>query len=346
MKTIVLLALAACQAVALPTVAKKPPAAKAKSPKIHVDASEATAQLQELMAQASGSLASAERHHERQVQKARKAIEASLDSESKVLGGAVKAYEAELEKSATDLENLVTVSKAAVKEDEARNSGNWGNDPGMESRARLGAQADMAAREVRKAKRMHDRAIHSAELLAEAPLEDTTMHLSRKVGDLSDVVQSAKSLLETAANKIDIDMDDDDVKPTGNASNATNATSNKTANSTKRLEELVVSVKSAMAKHKADLADAEKRLNQVVSNSSKALAAGMAKIEDNLGKQEQKEIKKVREGAKMPPIGSKKAPKKLRTPKAASGNKTKDDAAMKSLVELLKKAFKGAKKSK
>lgn len=332
---IVLVALAACRALSLPTSAKKPTVGQAKTPKIHVDASEATAQLQELMAQASGSLAKAERHHERQVQKARKAVETSLDNEAKVLGSAVSHYEKELEASAAQLEDLVNVSKAAVKEDDARNAGNWGNDPGMEARARLGAQADMAAREVRKAKRMHDRAVHSAELLAEVPLEDTTMHLSRKVGDLSDVVQSAKSLLET---EITNQVDDADVKPSGNT------TSNKTANSTKRLEELSVRIKAAVANHQTALKDAEKRLNQAVSNSSKTLEAGMAKIEENLGKQEEKEIKKVREGAKMPPIGSKKTQKKLSAPKAPAGNNTKNDAAMKSLVELLKKAFKKSKK--
>jgi len=323
----VLIMALSCEVASLPTAAKKP--------KIHVDAGEAASQLQELMAQASGSLASAERHHEHQVQKARKAVEAILSSAAQTLGGAVSRYDAELQRSADDLQNLVNASKAILKEEEARNSGTWGNDPGMEARARLGAQADVAAREVRKAKRQHDRAVHAVLLRAESPLEDTTMHLSRRVGDLSSVVDSAKSFLETQAGKSVMDA----VNKTGNV------TANKTANGTKRMEALVVSLKAAMAQHKADLTVSEKSLDQAVSNSSKVMTEKIAKIENNLETAEKKEIQKVRDGAKMPPIGTKKAHKKLRTPKPVAVNK-KDDAAMKSLVALLSKAFKGAKTAK
>merc|ERR1740138_756188 len=112
------------------------------------------------------------------------------------------------------------------------------------------------------------------------------------------------------------------------------------------MEALVVSLKTAIAQHKTNITAFEKSLDQVVSNSSKVLLAGVAKIEDHLEDVEKKEIKKVRESAKMPPIGTKKAAaKKLRTPKPAAGNK-KDDAAMKNLVALLTQAFKGAKKGK
>jgi hypothetical protein len=343
-----LLALAASPAVALPTVAKKPstpaapakkpttPAAPAKKPtKPHVDASEATAQLQELMAAASGSLAKAERHHERKVQQARKAVEADLTSEARVLGAAVRRYDSELEKSAADLEKLVNVSKAALKEEEAKNTGTWGNDPGMEARARLGAQTGVASLEVRKAKRMRDRQVHAAQLRAEMPFEDSTMHLSRRVGDLSPVVDGAKSLLEAEA-----------AKPVDDAAGVqtANATASNTANGTKRMELLVDSLKAAVKGNQAHIAASETHLDEAVSNSSKVLEAKMAKIEKGLEEDEHKEIQKVRQGATLPPLGSKKAHKRLRTPTPVpAGNKTKDDAAMKSLVALLTTAFKKSK---
>jgi hypothetical protein len=188
-------------AKAASTTAPTKPAANVSKEKA---AQNALPQLQSIMARASSSLARAEKHHEKAVQKARSKVSDLFQEQAKFMGAQVAEYASALDRAAEQLSAVINASKAelaAAEQAEAKDSRvGWGG-AAMEERARASAKADAALRELRHLERKKDRDVEEAKRHALEPLDDASEKLSRRVGDLSSFSDEAKASLEWAARK-------------------------------------------------------------------------------------------------------------------------------------------------
>merc|ERR1719198_881475 len=160
------------------------------------------AQLQGMMGQAQQKLGAAERHHKKVVKKVRNEAAAFLEQESNVYGKYLQDYSAELVKATDELQNVVDMAKAAIKQSEAAPSStsDW-KDPLVEQRAKLGAQVAATERTIKRAERRRSRQVREAEERAEENMEDEAQKLGMKLGDMTPLVDKAKQTLEAAAEK-------------------------------------------------------------------------------------------------------------------------------------------------
>jgi len=177
------------------------PAASASKEKA---AQSALPQLQAIMARAQSSLALAERHHEKAVQRARSSVGDLFQEQAKFMGVQVAEYASALDGAARELSAAINASRAelaAEEQAEAKNSSvGWGG-AAMEERARASAKADAALQELRHLERQKGRQVEEAKRHALEPLDDASQKLSRRVGDLSSFADEARASLEWASRK-------------------------------------------------------------------------------------------------------------------------------------------------
>lgn len=157
-------------------------------------------ELSSLLAESQRRLASAEKHHEQVVKKAQERLHGMLMSESSSLVVALRNYSESLELGAANLASVANVTKAKLSEQE-RSAANtsaegWGG-PVVEERAKLSAKVQLLEREVRRMKRQKDRVLEEACRRAGDTLEDGASRLSRKLGDVSALLEEAKGSLAT-----------------------------------------------------------------------------------------------------------------------------------------------------
>lgn len=261
-----------------------PPKAAAK-PKSTQDSREKAAQnalpqLQAIMARAQTSLARAEQHHEKTVKKVRAQVDALFQQQAKVAGALVAKYAFELDEAARELSAVINASKAELAAEQATeaNSTNagWGGAP-MEERARAGAKADAALGELHHIMRKRDGDVEEATRHALEPLEYAAQELSRKVGDLSQVSDSARASLESAAKEA-VGAAPLDVK--------FNVTKD-----AKAVEKEIEAARNATAQK---LKAADKELAEGLASSLNVTNAGVNALERTLTDAEKEEIKRVR----------------------------------------------------
>lgn len=262
--------------------ATKPAAAAAAKPKLSKEKAvqNALPQLQSIMAQAQSSLARAERHHEKAVKKARGAVSELFQEQAKFMGVQVAKYASALDQAAKELSMVINASKAelaAEEQAEAKNTSiGWGGTA-MEERARAGAKADAALRELRHIMRKKDRDVEEATRHAMEPLDDATQKLSRRVGDLSPLSDDAKASLEWAMKK-------------GGVGGDIMAKLNITKDA-KGVEKAIEAARN-MTAQKIKAADSD--LAKALANATNVTNTGVKKIETGLIEAEKEEIKRVR----------------------------------------------------
>jgi len=158
-----------------------------------IDPSNAIPQLSMLMANAQKSLARAQRHHAKVVDKIRKEIEIDFTNESTAFGNAIGEYAVELDQAEKLMENAEASATAGLKkESEIPSKPDDWEDPGVAQRARLSAELGASHRALSHLQRTNERALKEASDSAGQIFEDESMKLSMKLGDLSSTSDEAK----------------------------------------------------------------------------------------------------------------------------------------------------------
>jgi hypothetical protein len=318
---------------------KKPELRGAKKAEHHAakkakDVSNVPAQLSQMMAQAQRTLAVAEKHHEKVVEKERGLYTDMLSKEAGVMGKAIFNYTSELDRSISILQAAVNNSKATLALKEPPTEGFA--SALVQARARLSAETDSAEREVRRDQRKRDHAFHQAVSDAGSAMEEGSQKLSRKTGDVSQLLDDSKASLEAIAEgRVSDDAEDDadfkDFKDDDmdlmdaplNATNATNATkaanATKVANATKAvnathaknatnatkapaaplaseaiMNAALAQMKAAKAQSKAVATAAEKKLAADLKQADADVTKAVAGIMEDLAVAQKKEIEHVR----------------------------------------------------
>eukprot|EP00929_Paragymnodinium_shiwhaense_P068839 TRINITY_DN346_c0_g1_i1.p2 TRINITY_DN346_c0_g1~~TRINITY_DN346_c0_g1_i1.p2 ORF type:complete len:345 (+),score=156.40 TRINITY_DN346_c0_g1_i1:72-1106(+) len=272
----------------------------------HIAKSDPTGLLGQIMQATGQGLAAAEAHHEQAVKTARTQVEALLQKESASLTQAIQKYDRSL---AASLDALSASRNASKKDLEvAENASNaaaptarWDADAGHDQ-AQLNAQLSFVEREMRRAERKHQSGVKMALSRAQLLLEDGVQPLSRKVGDMSE-------MLKPVQDKMD---EDSHAAPQPAAVSL--------AQQTKQAVDLQASTKALLAsKKKADgaLTAAQKVLDGDMDGIEKSMAVEVKAIGDAITKAQEEEIQGVRASSgaiAMPDAAPKKkapeAPKK------------------------------------
>lgn len=273
----------------------------------HIAKSDPTGLLGQIMQATGQGLAAAEAHHEAAVKTARSQVDALLQKESTALAEAVKAYDKSCQQSLQVMEASRNASKKDLEKaqkasDAAAPSAHWDADSGHDE-AQLNAQLSFVERELRRAERKHQSGVKMALSKAQLLLEDGVQPLSRKVGDMSEMLKPVQETL-TADN---FPMATAPQQP-GNVALVQQATDLKA--SAKNLQ-------AAKAKNEAAMSAAQKALDKAMEDIEKAMGSEVQTIGDAIVKAQQQEIEGVRSasGAVSIPVPPKKkaappAPKK------------------------------------
>merc|ERR1719356_388822 len=171
-------------------------------------AQSALPQLQSIMARA-------EKHHERAVQKARAAVGDLFQEQARLMGAEVARYAAALDQAALQLSAVINASKAelaAEEQAEAKNSSvGWGG-AAMEERARAGAKADAALRELRHLERKRGRDVEEA---LEAARNVTTQKIKSADAAFAAALANNTNVTQAGVKKIEqglVDAEKEEIK--------------------------------------------------------------------------------------------------------------------------------------
>lgn len=251
------------------------------------DVSNVPAQLGMMMAQAQQSLAIAERHHEKAVQKARDKDTDMLSNQASVLGKIIQNFAGELDKSNDILQQAVNASRSVLAMEEPPSVGF--QSALVQSRARLSAETDAAQREIRRNTRKREHAVHEALNQADNALEEGSQKLSRKTGDLSQLIDDAKSSLEAIANSAP--------DSPANATAVAKAPAGKKADEA-LLKASLAHLNDAKAKSRKAVEAATKKATEDIAKADSEVAKEVAGITKDLSTAEKIEIQRVRGGSK------------------------------------------------
>jgi len=256
-------------------------------------------ELRKMMAASASKLAQAEAHHEKVVKQARQTLGSLVSAQAEVLGEAIGKYDTELERVETSLAQVANSTDAAAAKVQLRgSSSSWGG-PDVEARARLGAKVQAAQRESRRLARQRPRAVQEAESDAEALFEDATQPLSRKVGDLSETLDAAKSSLASSQAKATDSADSAGHPAVAAAPSGGKPAANATFDV---LEKQLATAKDSTV---TSINGAKSQLDAVVKRVRSDLEKGVAGIQKDLQDAQQQEIKDVRTAPAFAPKASK-----------------------------------------
>jgi hypothetical protein len=229
-------------------------------------------------------LKKAENQQEKAVQQVRQQAQDVISSEALSMGEAVGQYFLQLEQVAQDLEAQVNSSRKVLDAAEAADHSNAFAGPEVESRSKVSVQLEVAARLVRSTRRQQEHLVEQAQRSAELSLEDNADTLSRRVGDLSTIVDQAKTSLQDIVENREARK----VAPSNSSSSSTttNSTPSK-ADMVSRMNALAAYVKSAQAASKARLAASGQNVTTSIANADKELAAKVKEMAANLVASEQ-----------------------------------------------------------
>jgi len=155
--------------------------------------------LSRVMAAASQSLSFAEKKQEIAVQAARGDLEVLLTKQGSALTRVIQQYNSSLANSMRLVRSHIATSKSVLEKAEKESSGDsWDSTTGHDQ-ATLKAQLSMAQTVVRTKQRQHAASMRQAVSDGDMLLEDGVTQLSRKTGDISDMVKKTQLDIETAA---------------------------------------------------------------------------------------------------------------------------------------------------
>jgi len=272
----------------------------------HIAKSDPTGLLGQIMQATGQGLAAAEAHHEQAVKSARTQVEALLQKEGTALGDAIKVYDGSCRESLALLQASRNASqkdleKAQKAADAAAASTHWDADSGHDE-AQLNAQLSFVEREIRRAERKHQSGVKMALSKAQLLLEDGVQPLSRKVGDMTEMLKPVQDKLQA---------DNDNAAPEQKAVALVQQASDLKA-SGKALQ-------AAKSKNDAALTAAQKVLDKAMDDIEKAMGSEVKAIGDAISKAQQQEIEGVRSasGAVSLPAPKKAAPAPKKALRAA-----------------------------
>lgn len=237
-----------------------------------------------LLAESQRRLQAAESHHEKMVKQAQGRLHTLLLSEASMLAGALQSYSAALSGATNVFIGAANATRAEVDLEERRaanatNAGDGWGGPEVEARARLSAKVQMAEREGRRMQRQQVRLLEEAQRKAGDVLEAAVPRLSRKVGDVTPLLEEAKGAFRTLPSR------------------AANVSATVLpAGLTQMAEALAVGKVQAAA----EVSKAEKDFDAKADNATRALEAGVASIAQDLVISEKKELASIHDPGAAP----------------------------------------------
>lgn len=193
------------QALVAP-VGPKQPAHALRKPKVALQ----QVDIGSLIADSQRQLARAEARHRRAIARARKGLSTLLVSSGRAMGATVGRHAAALEASASSLKAAAALARRVADDESvpasagakpAQKHEGWGGAD-MELRAKLRAKADMADHEAAKFSRSSARAAREGSTDAMSALEDSLRTVSRKVGDVTPILDDTRAALDAAAKGV------------------------------------------------------------------------------------------------------------------------------------------------
>jgi len=299
-----------------------------------VDPASFTQNLGGILQAAQLGLKRAEKQQEKAVQKVRQQAQDLFSSEAQSMGEEVGQYSKQLQRVAQDLEAVVNSSQKLLDAAAAADHSNAWAGPEAESRSKVSAQLLVAGRLVRKAKRQREELVQNAQRSAELSLEDNADTLSRKVGDMSSLVDQAKTYLQDIIENREAREDGLGKTSTSSGSSSSSGSStSKVTNSTlsqadvvSRMNALAAYVKSEQAKGKARMATAGQNITTSIAKADKELAAKVKDMIANLLASEQVALNRLKEPLKTN-VAKLRGSTKAKKQKAAKTPTTKSASA-------------------
>jgi hypothetical protein len=245
-----------------------------------------TGVLGQIMAASSKGLAVAEQHHQKAVDTARQQIKILLEKESTKLAQSIKRLGTDLAAASSILTSASDCSKKAA--DQAAkappSAGDSWNSPNSMAQAQLSTHISLAQRTLRKQDRKRNYALQDAKSKAGRLLEDGVSKLSRKVGDISDLLKEAQSKFD------DIDM-------------SVQSPQNSFVQKGEASMDLKSSLKSLQAAEAKTETSSDKVLKSMTSDFDsveKELESGATAIDHGLVVSQEAELRRVRDATSMP----------------------------------------------
>jgi hypothetical protein len=265
------------------------------------DPQNAMGELSSLMQGAQGKLAHAQKHHEKVVQKLRKATEKDFKDDMVAMETAVTDYAEEMATAERGLQIAVNSSKAELKREQAIPTpiGDWDSKSSMQ-KAQLNAVIGSAERSVRHLDRHNERDVREAEEQAGQVIEDQTTKLSMKLGDLTSLSDDAKKgmadhVTDESASFAVREQD----KPVPKEAPLT-------GDEVARLEAQGKKLQDAEKKSTADIAVAKKKFSAFLAKESAQIETQTDKVGSDLAAAEKKELDRI--DGKVPPKKKSPAP--------------------------------------
>lgn len=245
------------------------------------------AQVQSVMASSQQALAKAERHHKKIVKQMRKQLETAIDTNAESIGDELGAFAGELEEARVVFARAVNASKAALAKSQAepQKIGVWGT-PEDSARARLSAKIGEAEQVIRRTEHKNKLAIHQATDKAEDAIEDEAGKLSRKLGDVTPIVEKAKTSVEAKA-VVSVNVTGIERQLQALEANATGAGMALLKAAEKHLDD-------ATSEEKKVMDNTNKKINAVLEKSGKNLTAKVNGIVADVKKSEVAEMQKIK----------------------------------------------------
>jgi len=269
-------------------------AASADSSTFKFDPSNAMGELQTLMSGAQQKLGHAQRHHEKVVQKLRKATEQNFKGDMVSIEDAITGYSEELATAERDLQMAVNSSKAELKREQAIPTpvGDWDSKSSME-KAQLNAVIGSAERTERHLDRHNDRDVREAEEQAGQMVEDESTKLSMKLGDLTSLSDDTKKGI---VDHVTDESASFAVREQGKPGPKEDALA---GDEVSRLQEQGKRLQAAEKKSTAEIAVAKTKFGTFLAKSTKTVDAETDKVVADLEVAEKKEIDRI--DGKAPP---------------------------------------------
>jgi hypothetical protein len=247
-------------------------------------ADDPTGILSQIMAASSAGLASAEQAHEKAVKATRNDVQALIQKEGVVLSAAVVKFNTDLVTAQAGFELARNASQAALDKDKAKAmpaSVGWDSSAQL-LQSKLFTQISFAERDIRKAERKRQYAVKEATSRADQLLEDAVRTLSRKTGDLTEMVKAAQSTIDEAIANVGVEPPAREVSLAQKSGSALDMKSAGEA--------------LAKAKTQANLAvsAAQKSVDAALEKVEKELTTAAKLLEDSLVKEQEEEIAGVR----------------------------------------------------
>jgi len=240
-------------------------------------------QLSMVLAEVQQNLAVAEKHQHKALKKTKKAWSTLLSAKASLLATAIKQYGDVLTSAANGLKETAASTKLALEKVADNSNGtDW---TVIQQRAALGAKVAATESESARLTRKRDGQLADAVRRAKEPLEDSAGMLTRKLGDLSEVLDKANAVLDDAAQ----------AQPSAAMAAVSTKKENTTSVSKARadLAALHNALDASKTAAKAQVLAAEKQFAATLKGVTADVSAETAKLKRELEEAERTEMQKL-----------------------------------------------------